>query len=102
MTIVRLSDLVKTSADVAAVSGRRDKTARLADLLSRLEPDAVETAVAFLSGATRQGRIGVGYAAVQSASDVTPAAEPSLELGEVDGAFGALASIEGKGSSAER
>ena len=33
MLPVRLLDLVMTSAAVAGVSGRRDKTARLADLL---------------------------------------------------------------------
>ena len=51
----------------------RDKAARLGDLLARLEPDDVETAIAFLSGATRQGRLGAGYAATRSASDVAPA-----------------------------
>jgi len=43
---VRLLDLVMTSAAVAGVSGRRDKTARLADLLARLDTDDVETAIA--------------------------------------------------------
>jgi DNA ligase-1 len=99
---VRFSDLVTTSAAVAGVSGRRDKTARLADLLARLESDDVETAIAFLSGATRQGRLGAGYAAIRSSSDVAPAEQPSLELRDVDRVFTSVAAIEGKGSSAER
>jgi len=99
---VQFADLVNTSAAVAAVSGRRDKTARLADLLARAGPDGVETAVAFLSGATRQGRIGVGFATIQSATDVRPADAASLELGDVDRTFEALAAVEGKGSGAER
>jgi ATP-dependent DNA ligase I len=99
---VRLSDLVTTSAAVAGVSGRSEKTAHLADLLARLEPDDVETAIAFLSGATRQGRVGAGYAAIRSASAVAPAEQPSLELRDVDRVFTSLAAVEGRGSSAER
>jgi DNA ligase-1 len=99
---MRLSDLVTTSAAVAGVSGRREKTARLADLLTRLEADDVETAIAFLSGATRQGRVGIGYAAIQSASDVAPAEQASLHLRDVDQVFSSLAAVEGKGSSGER
>ena len=99
---MRFSDLVTTSAAVARVSGRRDKTARLAEFLARLESDDVETAIAFLSGATRQGRLGAGYAAIRSASDVAPAEQPSLDLHAVDRVFASLGAIEGKGSSAER
>jgi DNA ligase-1 len=99
---VRLVDLVTTSAAVAGVSGRRDKTARLADLLARLDSDDVEPAIAFLSGTTRQGRLGVGYAAIQGASDVAPAERPTLELRDVDQVFTSLAAIGGKGSGAER
>jgi DNA ligase-1 len=99
---VRFSDLVTTSAAVADVSGRLEKIARLAELLGRLDADDVETAIAFLSGATRQGRIGVGHAAIRSSSDVAPAEQPSLELHDVDRVFASLGGIEGKGSSAER
>jgi DNA ligase 1 len=99
---VRLVDLVETSAAVAGVSGRREKTARLADLLARLDAGDVEVAIAYLSGATRQGRLGVGYAAIQGASDVAPAEHATLDLRDVDQVFTALAGIEGKGSGAER
>jgi hypothetical protein len=33
----------------------------IAELLRRLEPDEIPIAVGFLSGAPRQGRIGIGY-----------------------------------------
>jgi DNA ligase-1 len=99
---VRLTELVDTSAGVAQVSGRLEKIRRLADLLTRLAEPEIEPAVAFLSGTTRQGRIGVGYAAIRAASDVAPAATPSLEISEVDAAFGALVAVAGKGSGAER
>ena len=99
---MRLAELVETSAGVAQVSGRLEKIRRLADLLTRLAEAEIEPAVAFLSGTTRQGRIGVGYAAIRAASDVAPAATPSLEVSEVDAAFGALVAVSGRGSGAER
>ena len=99
---MRFVDLVATSAEVAGASGRLDKIGRLASLLARLDPDEIEAAVAFLSGGTRQGRIGVGHAAIAAASDVAPAQTTSLAVQDVDAAFGALALIGGKGSAAER
>jgi ATP-dependent DNA ligase I len=99
---MRLSELVQTSAMVAGTGGRLEKTRHLAELLARLEEPEIETAVAFLSGATRQGRIGIGYASIASAADATPAETPTLELREVDDAFEALVAISGKGSAGER
>jgi DNA ligase-1 len=99
---MRLAVLVETCAGVAGVSGRLEKIRRLADLLTRLDEAEIEPAVAFLSGATRQGRIGVGYAAIRAASDVASADTPSLEISDVDAAFAALVDVSGKGSGAER
>ena len=97
-----LGDLVATSASVAETSGRLDKIGRLADLLARLDPDEIPIAVAFLSGETRQGRIGVGYAAISTASASAPASQPSLTLQDVDRAFSELGTVAGKGSAGER
>ena len=99
---MRFSELVSTSDDVAGTGGRLEKIGRLARLLERLGSEEIEPAVAFLSGATRQGRIGVGYAAISAASDVEPQSDPSLEIHEIDAAFAALSEIGGKGSAAER
>src|SRR5438094_7300983 len=99
---MRLAELVQTSTDVASVGGRLDKIARMADLLARLGEDEVEIAVAFLSGSTRQGRIGVGHAAITAGSDVVPADAPVLDLRDVDAAFEALSTMSGKGSGAAR
>ena len=99
---MRFVDLVTTSADVARVSGRLDKIQRLADLLTRLEPGEVETAVAYLSGTARQGRIGIGHAAIAAASDAPPADGPTLEVRDVDEAFATLSQVSGKGSAGER
>jgi DNA ligase-1 len=97
-----LAELVATSSAVQASSGRLDKTRRIAEMLSRLEPDEVEIAVAFLSGGTRQGRVGVGGASIRSAAETTPAEQGTLTLGDVDAAFAEIASARGGGSTRSR
>jgi DNA ligase-1 len=97
-----LAELAATSSAVAAVPGRLDKIARLSDLLKRLAPDEVPIAIAFLSGALRQGRIGVGGAAIRAAHDVPPAETPSLTIEGVDGVFQELSTISGAGSARAR
>ena len=62
-----LANVVETSRRVAQTTRRLEKIDLLAALLRQLQPDEVETVVAFLSGYTRQGRIGVGYAALREA-----------------------------------
>ncbi len=102
---MRFADLAAVSASVAAASGRLDKIGRLAAFLRQIaqeSPADIETATALLTGVPRQGRIGLGYAAVQRASDVPPAAAPSLSIGEVDAALSELASAAGAGSTAQR
>jgi DNA ligase-1 len=99
---MRLADLVDTSQAVAAVSGRLEKIARLADLLRRGAPDEVEIAVSFLSGSARQGRLGIGGATIAAARDVPAALAPSLDLRGVDAAFGRIKTAVGPGSDRER
>ncbi|HEX9941442.1 MAG TPA: ATP-dependent DNA ligase [Thermoanaerobaculia bacterium] len=99
---MRLADLVATSRRVAETRSRSEKTGALADLLRRLGPEEIDIAVAFLSGHLRQGRIGLGGAAVRNALPGSAAAEPSLTLGEVDAAFERLAAVSGPGSTGER
>ncbi|HEY8548508.1 MAG TPA: ATP-dependent DNA ligase [Vicinamibacterales bacterium] len=99
---MRLGELVETSNAVTAVSGRREKTERLAHLLTRLAPDEIAIAVPFLSGSLRQGRVGLGWRLIASARVVAPAAQPSLELREVDAAFERIAAASGAGSVAEK
>ena len=72
---MRFSDVSSASADVASLSGRLQKVGRLAELLARLSPDEIEPTVAFLSGTTRHGRIGIGHAAIAATFDVPPAEE---------------------------
>jgi DNA ligase 1 len=99
---MRLQELVDVSNAVAGVRGRLEKTARLADLLKRLHPDEIRTAVAYLTGALPQGRIGLGWAAIARARSTPPAKVPSLEIRDVDEAFGRISSTTGRGSASAR
>ena len=93
--------VVEASRRVGATSSRSSKIAILADLLRTLDPDEVAIGVGFLSGAPRQGRVGIGYATVYG-SDAQPAAEPSLTVADVDRAISEVEETTGAGSSARR
>jgi DNA ligase-1 len=98
--VTLLADLVATSAAVAATSSRRAKVAAIADLLRVLEEDEIVVAVALLTGAPRQGRIGVAWA---RASTLTGgAAAPGLSITAFDGALDRLEACTGPGSDARR
>jgi DNA ligase-1 len=99
---VRLSELVRTSQAVAAASGRLHKIGLLAELLARTPPEEREVALAFLSGTTRQGRIGIGGSALHAAREVPAAAEASLEIDDVDRRFALIGGIGGAGSAGAR
>ena len=99
---MRLLDVVETSARVAESSSRLQKVALLADLLGQTAPDDIETVIEFLSGSPRQGRIGVGWAAIAAARETPPAPEASLAIAEVDDAFGRIATHSGSGSARAR
>jgi DNA ligase-1 len=96
-----LAELVATSGAVGATRARSTKVAELAGLLRRLAPEEIEPAVGFLTGEPRQGRIGVGWATI-SGIEVLPGHEPSLTLGELDGAIDLIVRTTGPGSAAAR
>jgi DNA ligase-1 len=98
--VTLLADVVATSAALAATSSRRAKTDALVELLRALEPDEIVVAVASLTGAPRQGRIGVAWArASQLAGTATT---PSLAVGDLDDALSRLEACVGPGSEARR
>jgi DNA ligase-1 len=99
---MRLHDIVETSARVAATAARRTKIDLLSSCLARCEPAWVETAVGALSGAPRQGKIGIGYAALREARSSPAAAAPTLTLADLDLALDRLLEVRGKGANAER
>ena len=94
-----LADVVRTSAQVGSTSSRLAKSAALAERLRSLEPDEIEIALPYLSGDLRQGRLALGYKALNPG---TAAAKAALTLHDVDSAFEQLKNAKGKGSAARR
>jgi len=84
--VTLLSDVVRTSTQVAGTPSRLAKVRELADCLGRLEPDEIRVAIPYLSGEIRQGKLSLGYASLQSAR-AARAPAPTLALLEVDRAF---------------
>ncbi|MGE5691329.1 MAG: ATP-dependent DNA ligase [Pseudomonadota bacterium] len=99
--MTRLADVVDASREVAATSSRSAKIEILAALLRRLEPDEVPPTIGFLTGTPRQGRVGIGYATLLGL-DERPAAEPSLEVAELDRAIAEVQGLSGSGSAGAR
>jgi DNA ligase 1 len=98
-----LAALVEASARAAETSSRLAKRDAIAEVLRGAAGDEVEIAVAWLSGETRQGRIGVGWATLAALRGSTAAAaEPQLTLREADATLDEVATIVGKGSAAAR
>jgi DNA ligase-1 len=99
---VLLHGLVQCSRGVTETRSRNAKIALLAECLRQLAPEERDAGVAFLSGKMRQGRIGLGYAAVMKGHPPEAAREPSLSLLEVDDTLSRIAAVSGAGSSKER
>jgi ATP-dependent DNA ligase I len=97
-----LADLVAASNEVAATSSRSRKIAVLADLLRRLEPGEVPIAAGLVSGLPRQGRVGVGFAAVYGVDEQVPAATPSLTIHDLDAVVTEIQHAKGSGSGTRR
>ncbi|MGQ0524013.1 MAG: ATP-dependent DNA ligase [Betaproteobacteria bacterium] len=97
-----LADIAAVSQRVAQTSSRIAKIRELAECLRRVPPEEIPIAIAFLSGETLQGRLGVAYATLQSVRQQAPLPNASLTLADVDAAFTALAAVSGKGSAAAR
>ena len=99
---MRLADVVAASSAVAGTSGRLEKVAHLADVIRRVPSDEIETVIGFLSGAARQGRMGIGFASLSGLREVPPTETSSLDIRDVDAAFDRLAASSGAGSASRR
>ncbi len=95
---MKLHRVVECSKDVARLSGRNEKVQRLADLLEEVAPDEIEIALGMLTGVPRQGRIGIGPAALRTSWGETAEAG-SLDIREVDEVFQRIADQRGPGSA---
>jgi DNA ligase-1 len=99
--LTRFAEVTAVHATAAATSKRTTKIAAIADLLASLDAAEVPVVVALLSGAPRQGRIGVGWRTI-AGLDVPCETEASLEVLEVDAALTRLAATSGAGSQGDR
>ena len=95
-------DLVETSAALAATARRSQKVDLLAALLSHADDDELRIAVAFLTGAPLQGRLGIGPAALRDARVEAAATSPRATLRDVDGALARIAATTGPGAGGRR
>src|SRR3977135_725021 len=97
-----LAELLAVSERVAATRSRLAKIAAIAECLLRLAASEIALGVAYLSGDTRQGRIGIGYAGLKEVLAAAPARVPQLTLAQIDEAIERFSQIRGEGSAAER
>jgi DNA ligase 1 len=98
---VLLADVVAASAAVAATRSRTAKAGTIAELLRQADAAEVEPVTAWLSGETRQGRLGVGWRTLARKVG-GPAGEASLTVAAVDQGLTDLAATSGAGSTARR
>jgi DNA ligase-1 len=91
---LKLATLVDTSRRVAATRGRRDKIALLAELFAGVPASEIELAVSYLCGVVRQEKLGLGWAALQAASDATAGPGRLAASADADTLFAAATSGE--------
>jgi DNA ligase 1 len=99
-----LAELVSTSSRVGDTSSRLAKVREIARLLGTLSPEEIGIGVSYLAGELPQGRVGVGYAALQAAAATAAAAptEATLSVEQTDRYVAELAAIRGGGSARRR
>src|SRR5688572_5257639 len=96
-----LGRVAEASLQITGTTKRLAKIDILAQLLGQMLPDEVAVVVAWLSGVTRQGKIGIGYATIHAA--VAPPAETTtLEILQVDRTLQAIAETKGTGAEGRR
>lgn len=98
---VLFDELARASRMVGATTKRNEKVAVLADVLGRLAPDEVVPAVAFLTGTTPLGRIGVGWSTMSDVR-VDAAADPTWTVLDVDERLRRIEAMSGTGVVAAR
>ncbi|MFI9027941.1 ATP-dependent DNA ligase [Streptomyces sp. NPDC053560] len=95
-----LAHLARVSREVASTSARSKKVALLAELFREAAPEDVPVVIPYLAGRLPQGRIGIGWTALQDPAP--PAAEATLTVRGVDAALTELSGVTGAGSQSER
>ena len=95
-------DIAEASRAVAETRSRSTKIGLLAACLARLAPGEAEIAVGFLSGEPRQGKVGLGHAAIRGVALPAAAPAPALTVADVDASLERIAAIRGARSTSLR
>lgn len=101
-----LSDLVELVGRVRATSSRTGKVGLIAGFLRPLRGQEAELAARFLTGSSRQGRVGIGWRTIEpviaGSGGPDRAGRAGLRLSDVDDALARLAAARGTGSAERR
>jgi ATP-dependent DNA ligase I len=97
-----LAQLVELSSRVRATSSKKEKVALIANLLRTTEGPETSLVALYLTGTFPQGRVGIGWRTIASATSEGPAEGEPLTLGDVDRAVGAISEAKGPGSAGRR
>jgi ATP-dependent DNA ligase I len=96
---MELGRLVELVEKVRATTRKLEKTALIAEFLRQTSGKETELAALYLTGALPQGRIGVGWRAIQAAAAEGASTGEPLTLADVDRTFEAVADDQGAGST---
>ncbi|MGB3828274.1 MAG: ATP-dependent DNA ligase, partial [Ornithinimicrobium sp.] len=103
---MRLTQVIDTSAAVAATTSRSEKVAALAQMLREAVKahgpgdHHIEVVADYLAGTLPQRRVGVSWRGLRDLPP--PAATASLTIEQTDAALSALAQVSGSGSASKR
>ena len=89
-----LRQVVDTSRAMAETSKRTVKVTLAAELLRQLALEEVQPVAAYISGVTRQGKIGIGYATLRDTLG-SPSSAPVLSVMDLDAALERLSGTRG-------
>jgi DNA ligase-1 len=99
---LRLAVLVEGVGRIRATSRKTEKVALIAELLKQARGEEAALVALYLSGTLPQGRIGLGWRAIQAAMTDAAAAGAPLELADLDRGFTAVQAEAGPGSAERR
>src|SRR5690242_15172361 len=99
---MELSRLVEAVGNVRITPKKTDKIRLLADVLRETRDRDTELAAFYLTGALRQGKIGIGWSVIQKAMTEAPHSGERLTLLDVDRTVDAIAMAQGSGSTERR
>lgn len=96
---MHLSELVAAVAQIRAATKKTEKVGLLADVLRRTAQEESELAALYLTGSFPQGKIGIGWSAIQRAMAEGPPSGEPVTLRDVDATLTLLAQEQGAGST---